>query len=241
MGIRIKKVLGYGLVDVKTEEFDIVDERFNPKWTKNEWVAEPEGKTIGEYFEFSRAAAESRTHRLDLHLFKDITFREKVPELYHFLTWEPEFGLPNVLVLTPITGTDWVRNDDMIDYYEEKVRGYHGVEPHVQVLDRPLYPYESYIDKETGEYANSNVQEWIRTFHNSVVELKNPKLGKKMYGVHRNLIELALEEVGCSLHWSEKWNVKIPEQIQDFCKYVEMFRDERTIFTLVPMIYTYWS
>lgn len=243
MGIRIKKVLGYGFVDLKTDEYELADDRFNPEWVKNRWVGEPEGKSIEEYFEYSRANynADPEEKLFDVHLFPDIGFRHKKPELHHFLTWDSEFGLPNVMVLTPITGLDWVRHDDTLDYYEEQANGKFNVEPHAKVLDVPLYPYDSYIEKETGARASNDVREWIYQFRNSTLELKNPKLGQKMYGVHMHMISMALEALECSLHWTEKWNVGIPEQIQDYCKYVEMFKDNKTIFSMVPIIYTYWS
>ncbi len=243
MGIRIKKVLGYGFVDLKAKDGRLIDDRFNPAWLENTWLAEPKGKTIKGYFEFTRAQHDAaEEHRLsDIHLFPDITFREGEPALHHFLTWDPEFGMPEVMVLTPITGTEWVRRDDMIDYYEERARGHFGVEPYVQVLDVPLYPYDSYINRETGERANNSVREWIYMFRNSTLDLKDPKLTPKMYHTHHDMIRLALDELGCSLHWTEKWNVGIPEQIQDYCKYVEMFKENSTIYTMVPMLYTYWS
>lgn len=264
MGIRIRKVMGYGLVDVKTSGnsqtgFRIDDPRFKIEYTLD--PNKPPGKTIEGFFEFSKKLTEKenvegfKTLGFDIHLIKGITFRgyDDKPQLYQFTTWETEGGLPNVLVLTPITSHDWVRVDDSIDYYDERTRersredggwikGYWELEPHFSVLDTPLYPYDSYINNETGERTDDNVREWIYQFRNASLELMtNPKLTDKQVGQYYENIGYALEKLECDTHWTEKWNVTIPAQIIHYCKYVEMFVDESNIYKLQPMIYTYWS
>jgi len=239
MGIRIKKVLGYGLVDVKTENGVITDDRFNQEFIDNMFYHED--KTIEGYFEF----AKSQTHKgqFDTHLATDISFiGGKAPMLDDFLTYDGEGGLPNVLVLTPITGVEWKRYDNQIDYYDERTRGYWSCEPHVEVLTTPLYPYDSYINNETGERANIEVRENIYDVRNTQLDLKqnknmSPEAIKGLY----DRITLALEDLGCKSHWTEKWNVIIPTQIQDYCNYMEMFKDTSTMWKLQPMIYTYWA
>jgi len=242
MGIRIKKVLGYGIANLQCDEDgEIIDERINPDWEEERF-----GKTFKGYLEFARAEQERRPRAYgDLHISGDgdKCFRVPRPELYNFVTFDSEFGLPNVLVLTPITGKEWIRYDDQIDYYEERVHGYWDLTPHFDVIDTPLYPYDNYINNETGEYPEDPmVREWIYMFRNSVIELtKTGSMSNKQHAHHHDMMQKALEELGCELHWTEKWNATIPEQIQDYCRYTQMFQNDKSIWKLLPMIYTYWS
>ncbi len=239
MGIRIKKTLGYGLCDVKSENGIITDPRFNQEWSDNLW--EWEGKNIEGFFEFAKAEDEKREWGLGLHLFPDASFiGGGKPYLYDFLTYDSEYGLENVIVLTPITGREWKRFDDMIDYYEEPTKGYRSCDPHFEVLDVPLYPYDAYINNETGEIADETVREMIYQIRNSTIDLKTEKNEKKIDAYHY-IIELALKKLDCEMHWTEKWNVMIPEEIQDYCRYMNMFTNESHMWKLQPMIYTYWS
>ena len=159
-----------------------------------------------------------------------------------FFTWDSEDGLPGVIVLTPITGTQWKRNDDQIDYYEEVNKGFVSPEAHVEILDIPLHPYNNYIDNETGKLANNTIREWIYQFRNANLELSsNKSLDAKKHHMYHIMLQTSLKKLGCKLHWTEKWNVAIPTQIQDYCQYVEMFKDNTSIWKLKPMIYTYWT
>lgn len=244
MGIRIKKVLGYGLVDVAlNEDGEITDYRFTQEWKDDPWGDEHE-KTIEGYMKFSKRKQEESEEKVlprDIHLFPQTNFiGGKEPRLDDFLTLDTEYGLPNVVVFTPITGTQWKRYDDQIDYYEEKANGHYSVEPHVSVLDVPLYPYDNYINNETGEWAENNIREWIYMIRNIRMDMKHRPNSEKI-DTQSELLKIALKELGCEANWQEKWNVAIPEQIIDYCDYMNVFTDRSTIFKLQPMIYVYWS
>ena len=92
MGIRIRKVLGYGITTLgHDEDGNICDERINEKWAENPF--EPEGKTIGEYFRFAKAEHQRRKRPGDIHIYPDVTFRVKKPDLSDFVIWDQEMGI----------------------------------------------------------------------------------------------------------------------------------------------------
>jgi len=235
MGIRIHKVLGYGLVDLKTKEVDkygtreVDDPRFNPNgWWHTDW-SEREDRWTTEGFKqhCQRLVDESDPYEhfaLALMLQRD--FEEShFRDIHYCVSYENEGGLPDVVTFTPFTDNRWTRYDDTIDYYDAGI----GIEPSVKVLDVPLYPYDGYINNETGERADRTIEQLIYLYRNAAGEDKF------------DLQLVALEKLGCELHWTEKYNVVIPEVLVEFFRYTEMFTDEKTIWQLQPMIYTYWS
>jgi hypothetical protein len=236
MGIRINKILGYGLVNLKTKEVDnygtreIDDPRFNPEgWWNASWKdREDKWTTEGFINHCQKIVDEGERLREHFHLalmLRDDDSKSTFRDIHYCVSYENEGGLPDTIVFTPFDQVKWTRYDDTIDYYD--VGG--GMEPTVKVLDVPIYPYDGYIDNETGEPADEMVRHLIYMYRNAVGE---DKLDLQMK---------ALENLGCSLHWTEKYNVAIPETLVEFLRYTNMFTEDKTIWRLQPMIYSYWS
>ena len=251
MGIRIRKYLGYGFVDVETEKVDKysikpIDTRFSPDGMfYSNWHDREDKWTVDGFLEHCKEVAE-RYDNFELKLLTRSNFYETGGKLIdnRFLSncyqYDSEFGLPEVIIFQPIDQPEWQRYDDMIDYYEYAYERA-GVYPAVKVLDQPLYPYDSYINNNNGKTADNKVRQYIYFIRNAEIDLKNPKLAEEKVDLSIHLINQSLEKLGCKSHWTEKWNVAIPSVLVEFLRYTNMFTDESSIWKLQPMIYTYWS
>lgn len=68
--------------------------------------------------------------------------RDRWTAVGHCLAHSDEGGDPEVLVVRPVASPRWFRTDDTLDYYEEKLRHGDAHMPHVEYLDRPIYPQD---------------------------------------------------------------------------------------------------
>jgi len=242
MGIRIHKYLGYGLVDLNTEEND---SRFNPNGIISLYQESGDDEvfrwSVGGFLQHCEEIADRDDNfelKLMLKVINDDTDRFKT-HLTNHIIYDQEDGLPNVILFTPFDSHDWGRYDDIIDYYDYD--GY-GVEPVIKVLDRPIYPHIGYINNETGERADSLLEQSIISNRNAYYNLKFDRAtDENDVELNHHIMEVMLERLGCELHWTEKWNVVIPTPLIEFLRYTEVFTDDSTIWKLQPMIYTFWS
>src|SRR5687767_2089616 len=117
MGIRIHKFMGYGLDDIKAENYAISDSRINvdslvfadyDDTTAEDYVTwleqrYPDGGTLDGHWNLDRWA------------IKDSSATGKKIYLSDAWAWSPEYGMDNVLVLKPLSMSDWSRFDDGLD------------------------------------------------------------------------------------------------------------------------------
>ena len=248
MGIRIHKILGYGIVNLNTKQIDeysthLDDPRINPNGILGE-NSSNDSFTEEGFVEHCRERIKDDEHfdLIDLHLlFEDGEYKKTNMYWYNILTYDSEYGKPSVLCITHPGLKDWYRFDDVIDYYEEYPKNRFSPESYADVLTVPIYPFDAYINNETGEYADQNVRELIYQFRNAEIEMLNPHTSMGRYMTFSQIRYDALNQLGCDFHWTEKWNVIIPSSVEEFCRYTKLFVDEKTIWQLQPMIYTYWS
>lgn len=52
-----------------------------------------------------------------------------------------EMGDPEVVIFRPVGSPEWFRYDNTLDYYQEKLQ-HPDLEPHVELLPGPIYPYD---------------------------------------------------------------------------------------------------
>lgn len=236
MGIRIHKILGYGFVNLKPN-----DNRINPNGI------------LGEQYDHSLSFTGFLKHckiivdndkqfkRSELHVLINNTDCHNT-KMDNILTYDPEDGDPSIFCITPPENTDWQRSDDIIDHYNEYTQDKYEPISYAKVLTVPIYPYNGYINKNTGKPVNTLIRELIYQFRHAEIELHKPShlLTAKE---HENAVimwENSLKQLDCSLHWTEKWNVAIPDTVIEFCRYTKLFNDDSTIYSLQPMIYTMW-
>ena len=153
MGIRIHKVIGYGLNDLSLEGYtgDLsLDSRFNPEGYFCLNYEDREKKFSLKEFRVQLQIMGSASG-LDNIFYRllDREIEEKKFDFDDLFVWDDEGGLANVCVFIPPGHKEqWSSFDGQIEYYEETVL--HGQQPHVLLVDRPLYPYVNYFDIRTN-------------------------------------------------------------------------------------------
>ncbi len=133
MGIRIHKVLGYGLTNAK--EHLILEYSTHPFWNTN--------LKTRDVYEWSQKLGEHQANASLIH-------REAPDELSDLIHYDAENGDENTLIIT-MPNDRWYRYDDDIDHNEYNLH-YQGVEPVTTVLNhRAPYPYTFFRNVDTGE------------------------------------------------------------------------------------------
>lgn len=181
MGIRVHTVMGYGLVDVKSEDRLIVDDRFNPEGAVLcEWDEYEEKYSFGVYRQHILDIVQQHEDKtgndsfkyFDVHLTHAAIISEQ-PWLTKntfdsIIHYDTEGGLEQVICFVPPGSVKtWSRYDDTIDYYmHNMLRDTNCIDQSnvtdgmnwCRLMDVPFYPYSGYIDKSTGEPATIATQ-----------------------------------------------------------------------------------
>lgn len=255
MGIRVHKLLGYGLTDLQHDEkngWKITDPRINPQGVLGlDWEEREEKFSRKNYAKWLReryeACGDYNGDKLDLafdmveadHSHKNST--KKCEDPCQCFIHQGEYGMPNVLAVMPYVcrwGNDWYRYDTMIDYMEES-RGSQG--NRVVVYEDCLYPWIQYWDVRTGELKKSDVACAYRRLVNAERdEKKSRKRKKQSYTESKtSLAQLmgfdSLEDCEQFLHPA------VPRCVQLLCEFCEVFTIPSMVRDLRPMLYVYWS
>jgi hypothetical protein len=229
MGIRIHKMLGYGLTDVRTKKFTIADPRFNPKFVENlaDWT-----HTIEEFCHFVEKASSGWEDRILPQMIRE----QGIPLRESPFTWihhDAEFGLPKVLcVVPPDMCSQCNRYDDLIDWTEESQNN--GSINRVQLLPSPHFPYNgTFMNRASGERYTGEQRDIAGFFHRwSRGSSPNPTLARAC--AKRLGFSTVREAKKTIVPW-------VPTAVTLLCKFLKMFREESTVFQLRPMLYVYWS
>ena len=230
MGIRIHKVLGYGLDDVKydKEKWKIDDHRINTKaaFIGGDDKEDDYSKYTSEgYIEWLKENATGKFH-FDIAL----NLKSRQDQIHDCIHYDPEYGESNVLVFRPLSCPDWSRYDDSIDYAQSAYLSEQVCGNSVGLINEGLYPWiGEYMDKRTGETLDKKIMWWIRSKNDNADDIHH--------------LDALAECFGFKDHKEALENVRptIPEPIIDLCRYLNIFNDEKYIRQLRPMIYTYWS
>jgi hypothetical protein len=225
MGYRINKLLGFGLDDVKSKDQMIDDERFNDDWYENNrfnvkefydwWVENSEGDS-----NFYAKLAKVNLERGDI--------REK-DMFWSFVHYDGETGLDNVIAFVmPSSYHDWFRHDNDLDYNEVVGDGNEGMDAKVKMLDHPVWPWSAYWN--TATTPPTKLIELQYSIYNNYLNADSKSL--KSYWIR----ELKKDGI-------EVCNVApmTPYEIIAMVKYLKIFKEEKDVYSLKPMIYTYWS
>ena len=168
MGIRVNKVIGYGVKNLKHDGYTMTDSRVD--WDKLFHPDKSERRWERDMNSFRRWLQGKKTQErlLELHLREypgindhirkfreesDIRFlashlktvRKNHPSAWmrrptDCLVHQTEYGLPNVMVALSPDCPDWYRHDDIIDYYEETDRD--GPRRYAKpIANGGIYPY----------------------------------------------------------------------------------------------------
>jgi hypothetical protein len=241
MGLRIHKAIGWGLTSLAPGEDGQADSRVN-------WKAEPfkyEGRTGREYLAWLREQAEVRRRNglqwfsIDSMTLGDAEWLDKFggEPVWQTVTYSPEYGLPEVLVIRPFVCTDWSRTDDMIDYSAERL-SHPDAENWWAPVRGGIHPFEGlFMDAETGESLPHAVVQWVRLVNGLTergVSDEEARLGLaaavRAWTPYRSQAEAKARIVP-----------RVPEEVRDLAEYLDLFTDAAVWRQLRPVLYTYWS
>lgn len=230
MGIRLHKFLGYGLVDVIEDD---------PRLNKKSWVfTYEEDPTLKEYFQWLDTLPYHVTlDTLSRNMLEEMELKHRRPR--DAFAWQPEFGLPNVLAIQPVSEAKWSRYDDTIDYTEEVWLRGHDCEPRVEVVAGGLWPHLGYMDKRTGEVLkDGSIIPWVR-FRNRKAGEYAAEDAERIAHVEDELARMA----GLADNQDAVENVipLVPREIRDIIDFSGVFNDQDVWTQLRPLLYTYWA
>lgn len=220
MGIKVNKMIGYGLTDVvkkdprinwkKFEEYDF-DYKGYEKWL----VKESKKKNKNQSFHAA----------MELSLLKNHENKNlrKTDCYFHY---DDEFGLENVFCIVPLFHYQWWRRDDDLDYVEEASKYAKDKGNWFKVFGNGFYPYNaSFMDARTGKPLGEFAFEYYKQ-----------KRGKLNRSWLLDKLKFATVEE------ADQYIVPaIPECIQMMCKFTKIFKKISTINSLRPIEYCYWS
>lgn len=160
--------------------------------------------------------------------FKD----DSIYNIHNYILNDEEFLGEKMIGFLPFACSDWSRYDDNIDY-QEFYMDYpdHEVNHTIKYLNRSIWPYEGYMNKNTGQRVNErnnliSLDKYVEDanrdkFHESV---------KKQTGFD-NVVDLEQNTVPY-----------VPEDIKMIMHYSGAFKNvQESYLKLRPAIVQYWS
>jgi hypothetical protein len=247
MGIRIHVCLGYGLTDVESSEYSIIDSRFNELgYFFADEVDKERFWTAPGYISFCRTLPD------DVRPFTYIEALRKTDENLRTREWSPnnslvysaEYGLSNVFLIMPPGAWNWFRHDDIIDYTMEV---HINKNPTNYTRDIPggIWPWSSsYMDIRDPErridsryiLAINRITDHWKTLNEDFIDTRS------LVGGY-TFVEKLSKKLGFKGYFDmvDNLNARIPEDIVALCKYLLLFNEEETVYTLKPMLYVWWG
>lgn len=235
MGIRVHKLIGYGLIDVKSKNLgEIIDERFNLNIVNSDEFNESLYETdLEEWIQWSLnnidILKEYQLHEKGTESIWEFGFLDKesknLPYIYDLFVRPSEMMMDNVMVFLPAScANEWQRYDDVIDWVEE------GFDNRVVLLNEKckngIFPFNSMLTRCSPhsdpkcELAKKN-----NLPSNEMFFLKNvAKTEEDKYDLKNN------------------WRPSIPIEIISFILWTNIFKNPKEIInSLRPLLYVYWS
>lgn len=243
MGIRIHKVLGYGLTDLQVADGKIVDPRINPK---SVLLSYSKSSKLEPYLEYLRDRASGKhdgtkdiSAQIEATFIEQLSGKKKQPKAtpYDCVTWETEGGLPNVFVLTPLgLVNEWHRWDDTIDYYEAEG----NPEPGLKLLKTGAYPYDGWMDSKTGDPLNTSSVSYWRHFRETLNQ-SDKEIDEVSFAKTLTYFAKEAGYKGDTAEFEQRIAPSIPDPIRFLVDWGQLFVNPKDVLQLRPMIYTYWN
>lgn len=245
MGIRVHKVLGYGLTDLKVDQdYELIDERINKNGFLKDGFEDyllDNKSSVDKFLEFYKNETDDKTDILasDYLLLKmkmDEIKQEKrdTIDITECINHDREFGLHNVMTITPMSMIggvrSWKRYDDEIDFHEETNE--HRQRNRVLKLPAGIFPWIGFYETKSGtKLADDGKVSYNTIAHHfkTTESLENKRGFAELLGYKG--IDEAENDIIAS----------IPEEVKMLCKYLKLFNRDDTIYELEPMLYVFWS
>ena len=221
MGIRVHKVLGYGIQNYDSTKYKIKLNDSELTYVNFETYLSEKIKGLSietvinedSKFYYYTLLSELKDYR------KTVSYENLY---YDFVKSGGECDDPDQLptIVFTLPWNNWSRYDDTIDYYDNEFID------NVKLLNRPIFPYDTYIDIRTNKSVN-----------NDYILIKRHIEDKKL-PMEKLLSELKLS----SIEEFDKYIIpKIHPSIIITAKFLNIIDCDDDLNCLRPMIYTYWS
>ena len=247
MGLKINKILGYGLIDLETKGYEITDTRVNPEgFMGANYQHREERWSVSGFLEFWEKEISSVDLPItDFHLTK-MAFDQKgkkPDELHYSVIHRTEYGDSKVLCVVPPSCRDrWHRHDDIIDYTEDT----EVYEQQNRLITLPwgIWPWiGSFMDLNGEQYVGKNASIAMEFWRNEAWLRRNNRSRGKKAQMRKKAASYFAEALGFPSRDEAQQGVrpKIPEEVQVLCRYLNLFSNDKTIFQMWPMFYVFWS
>lgn len=243
MGVRIHKVIGYGLTDVVPSKEKGVYRPDDPRLNPHSILFDQEGEwSKGAYVDFLNKKAEADDgwgeYKLQAHTASD--------ELKHWtpdqsFVYQGEYGLPNVLLVTvPVMHSAWFRYADAIDYEESLMRPAGEPVNYWKPIKNGIYPYARfYMDSRTGNtLMGIEPERFVYT-----LETLKRKLSEEARAKFLFLRDEMAHKMGfVDAEEAERLMAPIvPDEIKNLCEFGKLFTEPKYMSQLRPILYVFWS
>ena len=232
MGIRIHKVLGYGLNNLKNKDPRIQPDFFD-RWGEHGY----DGTDFIKWLKANKKPAKVmlstvlgvEPFRVGSGMWACSDIELNTGSLIHC---DQEYGMSKVMVLSSIETKDWYRYDNIIDYIESS--------PQAKCID--LFKTR----KQTGIYPYEGMT-LIPGRRNIAKELGLCKTNSMSGGTYNQLVGNwskklpPINDSGLLTHLKNDWVPQIPEAILLFTLYARIFREPLMAYQLRPLLYTWWG
>jgi len=255
VGIRIHKVMGWGLNNIVTDEKgEVIDPRIDTTFFQSEDYWE-KMSNIEKFMKYLKNNKEECTNLLktvessprdnsgnrgfEINIFLSLwehSFKKhkEGKGFYNYcnnsITYEPEFGKKEILLFTPISCDNWSRSNDSIDYYEA------GENMEITIKDLTdrcgIYPFIEMV------HIPGSPNFGKEGYPNSMF----PGHFYKLMGAFQHILPPLIDDPKLLEYFKKYYRPTIPMEVITFIKYMGIFKDfNKTIQEFRPMIYTYWA
>lgn len=230
MGIRVNKMLGYGLTNVKCRRNGFInDERFNLEDGYFSRNVDQEEYSIKKFTEHLKKIVDEdkKKNGFSMLEFEAVELKSKKYEFYDVIDHDSEFGKPSVVLFRPFL-KDWKRHDDIIDYIELDATPISKVKK----IKRSLYPYDGYIN--------------LKTKLNYILSDKEKIQLHEVLRMSEYLNDEQMTKAAIHYGFIDKEDMLknivpiVPTIIHEYCKWLKVFKNPDTVYELTPLIYTIW-
>lgn len=171
MGIRIHVAVGYALTDLKTEDYAIADDRINPLGILGPLIEDSDSNLYYEEFEDIWTIEGYINFVKNRKLWfphNQMMYDDKLQKWLHHdsICWNSEYGMENVLLITPPEESiNWKRYDDIIDYHVESEL--YKCKNHFVPIKNGIWPWQ-------GSYFNTETKERLKGYPSEIKEMGVP-------------------------------------------------------------------
>ncbi|MFM9452533.1 hypothetical protein [Streptomyces europaeiscabiei] len=231
MGIRLNKVIGYGLTDVASLDGRIADPRIN---NGSPWIygQDPE-QSYADWLKDRLTGDDTDDLEIQLELAM-LEARGGAADAHRACAWErKDYRRGGALLVRPVGYTNWHRYGDVIDTEEEYAR--HGaMVSRTLTLPDGIFPFSGlWMDARTGEQ--------LKEPHASIWQ----RVARQPDGTRDR--DRALDLMAKTLCFQDRAEAArsivpfVPPEVRRICEWAQLFSSPEVCFQLRPLLYCYWS